>query len=72
MARHRAGRKKASQRQQSLNQLTVEEFTAASIDRPRPADFSDLFGRWTPDPEFDDIVASQRRIDLDKWERESH
>jgi hypothetical protein len=31
------------------------------------ADFSDLVGRWTPDPAFDEITAAQRQIDLDKW-----
>jgi hypothetical protein len=31
------------------------------------ADFSDLAGQWRPDPEFDEIIASQRQIDWDKW-----
>jgi hypothetical protein len=33
----------------------------------RRADFSDLVGRWTPDPAFDEILAAQRQIDADKW-----
>jgi hypothetical protein len=63
----RALRKKAGQRKQSLNQLIVDELTAVTVGRPRRADFSDLAGKWTPDPEFDEIMASQRRIDRDKW-----
>jgi hypothetical protein len=31
-------------------------------------DFSDLVGRWTPDPAFDEILAAQRQIDPDTWE----
>ena len=30
-------------------------------------DFSDLVGKWVPDPEFDQVIASQRQIDADKW-----
>lgn len=33
------------------------------------ADFSDLAGRWTPDPLFDEVLATERQIDRDKWER---
>jgi hypothetical protein len=35
----------------------------------QPADFSGLVGRWTADPEFDEIVAAQRQIDWDKRKR---
>ena len=31
------------------------------------ADFSDLVGKWKTDPAFDEIIASQRQIDPDKW-----
>src|SRR5207253_1354733 len=61
---------KALQRKQSLNQVILDELTAATTGRPRRADFSDLVGRWTPDPAFDEILASQRQIDWDKWKRE--
>jgi hypothetical protein len=63
----RALRKRAAQRKQSLNQVILDELTVATIGRKRREDFSDLVGRWTPDPAFDEIIASQRQIDWDKW-----
>ena len=63
----RALRKKAGQRKLSLNQIVVDELTVATIGRRQRADFSDLVGRWTADPGFDEIIASQRRIDPEKW-----
>ena len=60
-------RQKASQRKQSLNQVILDELTVATIGGRRRADFSDLVGRWTPDPAFDEILAAQRQIDQDKW-----
>jgi hypothetical protein len=60
-------RKKAAQLKLSLNQVVVDELTRATIGRARRADFSDLVGQWTPDPAFDEIIASQRQIDWDKW-----
>jgi hypothetical protein len=63
----RALRRKAAQRRQSLNQLIVDELTAATTGGRKRADFSDLVGQWVPDPAFDEIIASQRQIDPDKW-----
>lgn len=63
----RALRTKATQLKISLNQVVVNELTRATIGRARKADFSSLVGQWTPDPEFDDVIASQRQIDWDKW-----
>jgi hypothetical protein len=63
----RALRRKAAQRKQSLNQIIVDELTASTTGGRKRADFSDLVGRWTPDPAFDEIMASQRQIDPDKW-----
>ena len=60
-------RQKAARRKLSLNQIVVEELTTAAIGVQRRADFSDLVGRWTSDPAFDEIMAAQRRIDWDKW-----
>ena len=60
-------RRKAAQRAQSLNQVILDELAAATGGRKPKADFSDLVGRWTPDPAFDEIIASQRQIDLEKW-----
>jgi hypothetical protein len=63
----RALRRKASQRKLSLNQIILEELTALTTGATKRADFHDVTGQWTPDPAFDEIVASQRRIDPDKW-----
>ena len=63
----RALRRKAAQRKQSLNQVIVDELTAATTGERKRADFSDVLGKWTPDPAFDEILASQRQIDPDKW-----
>jgi len=60
-------RKKAAQLGRSLNQVIVDELTRATLGRARRADFSDLVGRWTPDPAFDDVIAAQRQVDWDKW-----
>jgi hypothetical protein len=58
-------RKKAAKSKLSLNQVIVAELSNA-VGRKK-ADFSDLVGKWTPDPEFDAIIASQRKIDHAKW-----
>jgi len=63
----RALRQKAARRKLSLNQVILDELTEASIGRKRRADFSDLIGRWTPDPAFDETLAAQRQIDWDQW-----
>ena len=63
----RALRRKAARRKLSLNQVIVEELTAGTIGGRKRADFSDLAGQWTPDPAFDEIIATQRQIDPDKW-----
>jgi hypothetical protein len=63
----RALRKKASELKRSLNQIVVDELTRATVGHPRRSDFSDLVGQWTPDPGFDEVIASQRQIDWDKW-----
>jgi hypothetical protein len=63
----RALRKKAANLKVSLNQIVVDELTRATIGSPRKADFSGLLARWTPDADFDQVIASQRQIDWDKW-----
>jgi hypothetical protein len=63
----RALRVKAAQRKQSLNRVVVDELTRALIGKPVKADFTDLVGQWEPDPAFDEVIASQRRIDPGKW-----
>ena len=63
----RALRRKAARRKRSLNQVILEELAAATVGTQRKADFSDVVGKWTPDPGFDEIMAAQRQIDWDKW-----
>ncbi|MDQ2949644.1 MAG: hypothetical protein M3Y27_27530 [Acidobacteriota bacterium] len=60
-------RQKAAQRKQSLNQVIIEELSVATAGRRCRADFTDLIGQWTPDANFDKIIASQRQIDPEKW-----
>ena len=60
-------RRKAARHKQSLNQLILDELAKTAVGAAQRADFSDLVGRWTPDPGFDEIMAAQRQIDLDKW-----
>jgi len=60
-------RKKAAQRKQSLNQVILDELTAAVGGQKRRADFSDLVGKWVSDPAFDEILGAQRQIDWAKW-----
>ena len=60
-------RARAAQRKQSLNRVVLDELTRALIGKPVKADFSDLVGKWTPDPGFDEVIDSQRQIDADKW-----
>jgi hypothetical protein len=59
-------RRKAAQCAQSLNQVVLDELAAATGERKIRTEFSDVLGRWTPDAAFDEIVDSQRKIDLEK------
>jgi hypothetical protein len=60
-------RRKAARTKQSINQVILDELVRATVGNARKADFSDLVGRWMPDPAFDEIVAAQRQVDWDKW-----
>ncbi|MEO8597475.1 MAG: hypothetical protein ABI759_29425 [Candidatus Solibacter sp.] len=60
-------RRKAANRKVSLNQVIVEELSEAAVGARQRADFSDLVGKWTPDPAFDQILAAGRKIDRNKW-----
>ena len=57
----------AARRGTSLNRLIGEELTRTALGSIQKADFSDLVGRWVPDPGFDDVISSQRQIDREKW-----
>jgi len=63
----RALRRKAALRKLSLNQIIVEELTVSTTGVRKRADFHDVAGQWTADPAFDEIIATQRQIDPDKW-----
>jgi hypothetical protein len=63
----RALRRRAAQRKMSLNQIIVEELTAGTTGARKRADFRDVAGQWTPDAAFDEIIATQRQIDPEKW-----
>jgi hypothetical protein len=60
-------RQEASLRKWSLNQIVLEKLANATGERIMRAEFSDLVGAWTPDPEFDQIVAAQRKVNWGKW-----
>ena len=63
-----AQRLKAGQHGQSLNQFVVDELTGAAAMQSVKADFSDLVGKWTPDSAFDEVIASQRKINSSMWQ----
>ncbi len=63
----RALRDRAARQKKSVNQVILDELTNATIGTRQIADFSDLVGRLQPDSAFDDILESQRKVDLDDW-----
>jgi hypothetical protein len=60
-------RRNAAKRKVSLNQMILEELSEAALGARKRADFSDLVGTWTPDAAFDEVLATGRQIDPDKW-----
>lgn len=60
-------RQKAKRRHKSLNQMVIEELSTSANARTKKADFSALVGKWVPDPAFDEVIASQRKIDPELW-----
>ncbi len=62
-------RRKARRRGISLNQLLIEQICLAGDGVPgrRYRRLKDLGGRWQNDPEFDRILAEQRRVDRELW-----
>jgi hypothetical protein len=63
----KALRRKVAKRKVRLKQVIVGELGEAGGGAKKRADFSDLVGKWTPDPGFDEIIAAGRKIDRDKW-----
>lgn len=60
----RALRQKAQRMKRSLNNVVLDELIASNCGWRPKADFRDLVGQWIPDPEFDEVLAAQRRIDV--------
>ena len=60
-------RQKALRRKQSLNEVVLKELAVAMPNGARREDFSDLVGKWTSDPSFDEMLAAQRQIDPEVW-----
>ncbi|MBY0495978.1 MAG: hypothetical protein K2Y23_17355 [Cyanobacteria bacterium] len=63
-------RKRARSTGKSLNETALEALAdgagVAGTSRKR-RDLSDIVGTWVPDPEFEEALADQRRIDEDLW-----
>ncbi len=65
----KALRRKAHARKVSLNQFLVDEL-AKAIGEATPKKYRSLDalkGMWVNDPEFDKIMAEQRKIDWKMW-----
>ena len=64
----RALRARAKKENKSLNQIAAEALAeAAGAHAQRYTDLDDLIGTWVDDPEFDQIMAEQDRIDEELW-----
>ena len=66
----RAIRERARREGKSLNRVTIEALMQAfglDGERIRRRDLSDLAGSWKDDPETEQALAEQRRIDADLW-----
>ena len=65
----RALRKQARANGKSLNETALEALRRATgVDDPvRYHDLDHLIGTWVEDPEFDQAIADQRKIDPDLW-----
>lgn len=66
----RALRRRAKQLSKSLNEVALEALTrGAGVEHEvrEHADLDFLFGSWVDDPEFDQAIADQRKIDPDLW-----
>lgn len=62
-------RRKAQRRKISLNRLLTEELvrsTDIASEKPHRS-LRALAGQWKDDPEFDRVLADQRKIDRELW-----
>lgn len=63
-------RRRARDEGKSLNEVAVDALMRAVGLRGEPRrqrDLSDVAGTWQPDPETDDALEEQRRIDPELW-----
>jgi len=63
-------RAKAREESKSLNQVVLEALKRAlglSGGLPRQRDLGDVAGSWREDPDFDEALDDQRRVDPELW-----
>jgi hypothetical protein len=63
-------RKRAQTSGKSLNEAAIEALAegVGVADSPRKRrDMSDIVGTWLPDPQLEEALADQRRIDEELW-----
>lgn len=66
----RALRRRAKQLSKSLNEVALEALTRGAgveHDVREQHDLDFLFGSWVEDPEVDQALAEQRKIEPDLW-----
>jgi plasmid stability protein len=64
----RALRQRAARSHRSLNDVALEALAqAAQVSVPGTADLEAFFGSWVEDPEVDEALAEQRKVDEDLW-----
>ncbi len=63
-------RQRAFQQHKSLNQVAIETLRIGSGlagESAKQRDLDDIVGTWASDPEIDQALADQRRIDPEIW-----
>lgn len=63
-------RERAREKGKSLNEVAIEilrEGLGLAGEPVRRRDLSDIAGTWVADPEIDEALQDQRRIDPDLW-----
>jgi hypothetical protein len=63
-------RQRARERGKSLNEVTLEALLTSLGLAGEPVkhrDLGDIAGTWISDPEIDEALADQRRIDPEMW-----
>jgi predicted nucleotidyltransferase len=66
----RALRRRAKQLSKSLNEVALEALSkgaGATHEVREQHDLDFLFGSWVDDPEVDQALAEQRKVDADLW-----